>query len=392
MKEFIFLMALLNALVALSIDAMLPALDVMHVDLGVARYNDIQYVIGFIFVGMTVGQVFYGPLADAIGRKPALYSGLALFIAGSLISWQAQDLPVMLCGRLLQGLGVAGPRTVSIAIIRDKYYGRDMAYVMSLVMGVFIMVPAVAPTLGVVLMKFFGWRSIYLFYIMASAGALLWSALRLEETLAREHRRPFRLHEIWLGFKEAARTRLTVGYTLCSGLAFGALLGYLHSSQQLFQQHFQVGNYFALYFGILALAIGAAFFTNSALVRKYGMRRIIRISLTALVLNSAWFLAYALLNEPSLLVFMVFAAVSFFTLGLMFGNMNALAMEPMGHMAGLAAGFIGSVSSAVSLALGVLIGQLYNGTLIPLALGFLLLALAASAVMVWAEKTTHHPS
>lgn len=385
MKEFILLMAFLNALVALSIDAMLPALSVMAADLHVMRSNDIQYVIGFIFVGMTIGQIFYGPLADAIGRRRALTTGLMLYIMGSLISWHSQSLSIMLIGRFLQGLGVSAPRIISMAIVRDKFHGRDMAYIMSMVMGVFIMVPAIAPTLGQVIIHFSGWRAIFLFYIAASCAGCLWFYVRMEETLAVENRRPFDLRHIITGYKEAACTRVTLGYTLCSGVAFGSLLGYLTSSQQIFHGIFLAGDRFAVYFGILALCIGAAFFSNSALVKRHGMRKITRISLYALIIASVLFMAHTLFAEPSLLVFMLFMGTAFFCLGLMFGNMNAMAMEPMGHMAGLASAFIGAGSSVVSLTLGTSIGQLYNGTLMPLATGFLVLSIATYLIMRWAE-------
>lgn len=386
MKEFILMMASLMALVALSIDAMLPALGLMGQDLHVARANDMQFVISFIFIGMTLGQVVYGPLADAIGRKRSLYIALGTYVVGCAISWQAESLPVMLVGRLLQGFGVAGPRIVTLAIIRDKYQGRDMAYVMSMVMGVFIMVPALAPSVGQGIIHVAGWRAIYGMYLAAALGLFLWTSMRLEETLTDAHRRPFNVRSILSGFKEAAATRVTMGYTLCCGFAFGAMLGYLNSSQQIFQEMFHVGDRFALYFGMLAMAIGTAFFSNSALVRKLGMRRITRAAITTMMAASALFLPYVLLAPPSLVAFMLFMAVAFFCLGLMFGNMTAMAMEPMGHMAGLASAFSGAFSTAMSLLLGIAIGQLFNGTLVPLAVGFLSLSIACRLTMHWAEK------
>ncbi len=386
MKEFIVLMAYLTALVALSIDAMLPSLGVMATDLGVARANDIQLVVAFIFVGMTIGQIIYGPLADAIGRKPALYAGMVLFIIGSLVSWGAESLSVMLVGRFIQGLGVSGPRIVTVAIVRDKYEGREMAYVMSMVMGVFIMVPAIAPMLGQGIIHLWGWRAIFLSYIIATAIGFLWASLRLKETLTPENRRPLSLSTIWSGVKEASRTRVTMGYSVCSGVAFGALLGYLNSAQQIFQDIFEAGDMFALYFGLLALAIGSAFFTNSALVRKHGMRRITSRAVIALMVVSAVFMVYTLLVPPHLVIFLLFAGVAFFCLGLSFGNMSAMAMEPMGHMAGLAAAFMGSFSTLISITLGTLIGQMYDGTLVPLATGFFVLSIASYVIMVWTER------
>lgn len=387
MKEFIVLLAYLMALVALSIDAMLPALGIMASDLGVARPNDIQLVVSSIFIGLTVGQLLCGPVSDAIGRKRMLYIGMALFVVGSLISYAAASLPIMLLGRAIQGLGVAAPRIVVVAIARDKYHGRDMAAVMSLVMGVFIMVPAIAPALGELIIHVASWRSIFLFYIAATFVAFLWAHFRLEETLPPQNRRSFCLKTLWQGVTFAARHRVTLGYTICSGLAFGALLGYLNSAQQIFQGLFHVGDMFALYFGLLALAIGSSFFSNSALVRKHGMRKLTRVALRGLIIGAALFVPYTLLMPPSLWVLMLFLAYSFFCLGLTFGNMNAMAMEPMGHMAGLGSAFVGAGSSLISLVLGAIIGQSYNGTLLPLAMGFLTLSLAARATMIWTERS-----
>ncbi|MGE3714418.1 MAG: multidrug effflux MFS transporter [Alphaproteobacteria bacterium] len=386
MKEFIVLMACLNALVALSIDAMLPALSIMAADLQVERENDIQYVIGMIFGGMAIGQIFYGPVADAIGRKRTVLIGLAIYIIGTVISWGASSLPIMLAGRFLQGLGVSAPRIVSMAIIRDRYHGRDMAYIMSLVMGVFIMVPAIAPALGQAVLHVASWREIFLMYIAVSLSCVTWFMLRMPETLAPENRRLFKLPVILSGLKEVMHTRLTLGYTISSGLVFGGLLGYLNSSLQIFHGIFATGDMFAVYFGILALCIGAAFFSNSALVRRHGMRKLTRMALSGLTVASIIFMSATLTGHATLLTFMLFMGVAFFAMGLTFGNMNAMAMEPMGHMAGMAAGFIGAVSSVVSLGLGAVIGQMYDGTLLPIATGFVILAPASLALMRWTEK------
>lgn len=204
MKEFIVLMAYLTAIIALSIDAMLPALRIMAADLQVMRENDIQLVIGVIFMGMTLGQLFYGPLADAIGRKKSLYYGLGIYVFGSFICWFAPNLTVMLIGRFLQGIGASAPRIGTMAIIRDRYHGREMAQIFSLVMGIFILVPCIAPTIGQIIIHLSGWRSIFAFYIVCAVIGLLWAHFHLEETLTPEKRRPLDIGHIISGFKQAA--------------------------------------------------------------------------------------------------------------------------------------------------------------------------------------------
>jgi DHA1 family bicyclomycin/chloramphenicol resistance-like MFS transporter len=386
MKEFVLMMACMTALVALAIDAMLPALGVMATDLHVVRANDIQYVIAFIFIGLTIGQLICGPLSDAIGRKRTLFLGIGLFVCGSLISWQANTLEVMLLGRFIQGVGVSSPRIMAMAIVRDRFHGRAMASVMSMIMGVFLMIPAVAPAVGQAIIYAAGWHAIFLFYIVFALLVSAWAHFRLEETLAPAARVPFSLRNIWSGVREAATTRVTLGYTLCSGLVFGILLSYLHSAQQIFQEIFSVGDMFSFYFGLLALAIGAAFFSNSYLVKRHGMRKITFYALSAVVVMSVLYAGYSLFVPPSLYVFVGFAALCFYCMGLTFGNMGAMALEPMGHIAGLAAAFMGSVSTAISVTLGIIFGQLYDGTVMPLVASFLVLSAAGYAMMLWTER------
>ncbi|MCB1840313.1 MAG: multidrug effflux MFS transporter [Alphaproteobacteria bacterium] len=387
MREFIVLMASLTALIALSIDAMLPALGPIGADLHVIRQNSVQLVITVLFAGMMIGYLIYGQMADAWGRKPSLTFGIVLYIIGSLISWQAWSLTVLLIGRFVQGLGVAGPRIVTLAIIRDKYKGREMAKIMSLVMGVFIFVPIVAPLLGQVIMAVSHWRTIFLFYIAAAIGGQSWAHFRLEETLAPEMKRPFSIEKLISGFKEAATTRVTLGYSITSGVVFGALISYLNSIQQILQEIYHTGDLFALYFGMLAAAIGASFFLNSTLVQRFGMRKLTARALISITAISLLFLPLALSLTPvPLPLFLLYGACCFFCLGLTFGNMGAMAMEPMGHIAGTASAFVSFLSTAVAIVLGGIIGQLYNGTIIPLCAGYLVLSAIAYGVMVWTEK------
>lgn len=388
-KEFTLLMALLMSIVAISIDALLPALGVIGGELGVTHPNRVQLIIGCIFGGMAVGQLVAGPLSDALGRKPVLYGGLVLYLAGSVFCYFSQNFDLLLVGRIIQGLGVSAPYVTAVSVVRDKYAGRDMAQVMSLIMMIFILVPAVAPSLGQGVMHIADWRAIFLLYIGYSITIGLWIMLRLEETLPKEKRLPFTLRAFAHGFGIIIRNRTTTLYMVCMGLCFGSFIGYLGASQQIFQDQFGVGEDFALYFGGLALVLGVASLTNSKFVAKLGMRYICTRAMGTIVLASLVFLAlHWVVPHITIWMFVGYAAVLFFAFGLMFGNLNAIAMEPMGEVAGMASAITGAVSSVISLTLGTAIGQMYDNTLIPIALGFTVLGSFAWMLMQ-VEKRWH---
>lgn len=388
--EFTLLVALMMSIVAISIDALLPALGIISRDIALSYPNQVQLVISALFLGMALGQLVCGPLSDALGRKKVLYSGTALFLAGSLVCFLAKDINTLLLGRFIQGLGVAGPYVSAISIVRDKYAGREMAKVMSLVMMIFIMVPAIAPSLGQAILWLASWRYIFMLYIAYALVIGVWIFLRLEETLPPAQRIAFSVAGFAAGFKTVISHRVTMAYTLCMGLFFGSFVGYLNSSQQIFQVQFGTGQWFTLYFGVLALVFGVASLCNSRLVEQWGMHYISQRAVWAIVLCSALFLGLHGLCAIQLWMFMVYASVLFFAFGLIFGNVNAMAMEPMGHVAGIASAVIGAVSSVISMAIGTTIGQLYNNTLIPVTTGFLVMAILALLLMQFADKRNSH--
>ncbi len=376
------------SLVALSIDSMLPALQEIGTDLAVQRTNDAQLVVSVLFLGLAVGTMVYGPISDSTGRKPAIYAGFALFILGCLLSVAATSFTVMLAGRFLQGLGAAGPRIVAIALVRDHYAGRGMARIMSMVMGVFILVPVLAPAMGQGILMVADWRAIFGMLLALALIALLWFALRQPETLMAERRTPFSVLRIGRAIRETCANRTAFGYTVAAGLAFGALVGYLTSVPQILQIQYGLGSKFPLYFAVLALAIGGASWANSRLVMRFGMRRLSGLAATTLsALSVAFFAsAWTAAGHPPLAALMAYLMAAFFCMGILFGNFNALAMEPLGHIAGVAASVIGSLTTFISLSLGTAIGQAYDGTVLPLVGGFAALAIASVAVMRWAES------
>ncbi len=385
--EFVVLMALIISLVALSIDAMLPALPEIAQDLGVARINDSQYVITVFFAGMGFGQILFGPMSDTLGRRPAIIVGLVLFAAGCLLSIGAADFTQMLLGRFLQGLGASGPRIVSIALIRDRYKGREMARVMSFIMTVFILVPVFAPALGQAVLLFTDWRYIFAIFLLLALGVGGWFWWRQPETLRPEKRIRFSLVQVMIGIRGILNIRAALGYTLTMGFVFGAFIGYLSSSQQIFQVQYDLREWFPLYFGVLACAIGFASLVNARLVMRFGMRRLSRYALVIIAGLSFpfWLLAWYFGGHPQLYLLMLYLLIVFFFFGILFGNLNALAMEPLGHIAGLGSSVVGSISTLISVAIGVVISNAYDNTVLPLVAGFAVFGLLALLLLHWTE-------
>ena len=387
--EFVILMSMMMSLTALSIDAMLPALPQIGSDLNVQNDNSRQLVISTIFLGLALGQLFFGPLSDNTGRKPAIYAGYALYIVGALISILAISFPIMLLGRLLQGIGVSAPRAVTLALVRDRFEGRAMARVMSFIMTTFILVPMIAPSMGQVILLYSGWRAIFGSFMLLAIITLAWFALRLPETLAPENRAPFSLGRIISSTREILKTRASLGYTVSAGLVSGAFIGYLNSSQQIFQEQFALGDLFPIFFAVIALSIGVASLLNTRLVIRFGMRFLVRWSLIIIFGLSmiAFLIALLAAGQPPLWLFMTYLMLAFFCVGILFGNQNSLAMEPLGHMAGIGAAVVGSLSTLISMPLGTIIGQSYNGTILPLIVGMAILTGLAILVVRWAEPT-----
>lgn len=385
--EFVALMAMLMSLVALSIDTMLPALSEIGRSLGARRVNDPQLVIPSFFLGMSAGQLIYGPLSDSIGRKPAIFLGLLLYLSGSLVCLLAASFPVMLAGRAVQGFGAAAPRIVSLALVRDRYSGRAMARVMSFVMSLFILVPIVAPMLGQFILTLSGWRAIFGAFLLQALIVTVWFGLRMPETLPARDRTPISAARLTSALIGIVTNRRALGCTIISGLVSGAFMGFLNCAFQIFQDTYAVGRLFPLYFSITALSVGCAGFVNGRMVMKFGMRRLTRLALVGLSgLSSVfWIFAWGWAGQPPVWTFMAYLITAFFCVGVLFGNINALAMEPLGRIAGLGAAVVGSLSTFISLILGVLIGQSYAGTILPLLAGFSIYSLLAVFTMRWVD-------
>jgi MFS transporter, DHA1 family, multidrug resistance protein len=386
-KEFIALVALTTSLVAMSIDMMLPALSDIATELAPRNPNDRQLVLTMFFGGLSLGQLVFGPLSDSIGRKAALYSGIALFVLGGLCCALAPSFGLLLAGRALAGFGAAGPRIVAVAVVRDLHAGRPMARVMSFVSSVFILVPLVAPALGQALLLVGSWRSIFWLLVAVASVDVAWFGLRQAETLPTARRTPLSLRMVARALSEVLHNRITLSYTLATGLIFGAFINYLTTSQQLFQEQYGVGKLFPLYFGVLAAALGMASLANAQLVMRMGMQRLARFAggVECVLSVLFWLWAFALHGHPPLWLFMACMLVCFFCNGVLFGNYTAQALEPMGHIAGAAAAVTGSLSSLVSLAFGTPFGRAYDGSVLPIISSFVIASIGAVTLTEGAE-------
>ncbi len=387
-REFVPLVALLLSLVALSIDAMLPALPAIGRDLGATGANDAQFVITALFVGLGVGQAIFGPLSDRIGRRPAILLGLILFMAGCVVSLLAATFPLMIGGRILQGFGAAAPRIVTLAMVRDQYGGRRMARIVSFALAVFILVPTVAPALGQGLQALGSWRTIFAAFLAIAAVALAWFAARQPETLSPDLQRPLRARDLGRAVLEVLRIRAALGATLAIGFVFAPFIAYLSSAQQIFQEAYRTGTMFPFWFGVLSLAIGAASLLNGRLVMRYGMARLTvaaAIGMT-LVSGAGWALATAWDGLPPFGWFLAALVAVFLALGLLFGNLNALAMEPLGHIAGLGAAVVASLSMLLSVPLGAWVGQAFDGAVSMQMAAFTGFGAATLVAVLWARE------
>jgi DHA1 family bicyclomycin/chloramphenicol resistance-like MFS transporter len=389
--EFVAIVSMMMSLAALSIDAMLPALPQIGSDLGVANPNDRQLVISVIFLGSALGQLFFGPLSDKTGRKPAIYAGYALFITGSLVAVFSINFPMILAGRILQGLGISAPQAVTMALVRDRLEGRQMARLMSFAMTIFILVPMIAPTIGQGILSIAGWRSIFGSFLVFALITVSWFALRIPESLAPKNRAPFSLKRIVNAFLEVIKIRPTLGFALTAGLINGVFLGYLNSSQQIFADQYALGDKFPLFFAIISLSLGMASLLNARLVMHYGMLTLASWALRIVFALALVFLgtSIAFAGHPPLWMLMTYLMTSFFCTGILFGNLNTLAMQPLGRLAGIGAAVVGSLSTLISMLLGTAIGRSYNGTILPLVMGMTILTGISIFVIRWAASDNH---
>jgi len=383
--EFIGLVAVMMSLTAMAVDVMLPALPQIGEALGVSDPNDRQNVVIIYMLGFSVGQLAYGRLSDTYGRRPILMVGMFIFIAGSLAASMASGFYALLAARAVQGLGAAAPRVLAIAIVRDRFAGRQMARVMSFAMAVFIILPVLAPGIGQGVLAVGTWRHIFELLLVCGILVTIWAGMRLPETVHAARAGPLPMRA---AIAQVVTTRETIGYGLAGGLVFGCVLSYVASAQQIFVDVYDLGAAFPIAFGAIALTIGSASLTNARLVERLGMRRVSHAALLGFFVLALVLVAMQLAGLANFWVFVVLMAALFFLFGLVAPNFNSLAMEPQGDNAGMASSLVGFLSTAAAAVAGGIVGHMFDDTVLPLALGFVVLSALAFAVVLWIEGTS----
>lgn len=385
--EFIALMAALMSIVALAIDAILPAISNIGIAINSLDSTDNQMLVTMIFLGLGLGQLFFGPLSDCYGRKPIVYAGFGLFLIGSIICLFAPSLVIMIVGRILQGIGLSAPRTMAISIIRDTYVGDYMAKIMSFVVAFFILVPVVAPAIGKVILDAFGWEAIFYAQLVFALIIAVWFWKRQPETLHPEYKIPFSSHVFIDGLKEFIKYKETVAFTIISGLVTGAFLVYLSSAQHIFEDIYSLKDVFPYIFAGLAISIGLSTFLNGTLVMRFGMRKLSWMATLAFTIIGLMYSIFFLNSpNPSIFVLVPFLSAQFFCLGFMWGNFRSIAMEPIGHIAGIGAAINGCVSTIVAIPIATFIGEFVEHSVWPLFVGLGICGLLSLIIFMMVKR------
>lgn len=384
--EFIALLAALMALNALAIDVMLPALPYMGEALGIANENERQFVVSSYMLGMGIAVLAFGPLTDRFGRRAPLLVGIAIYIVAVVCAAFAPSFESLLVLRFIQGMGAASVRVIATAVVRDRYSGREMAEVMSLTFMVFMAIPIIAPGIGQVLLLTGPWQSIFIFMGVLAAAFWLWTYVRLPETLPVDQRRPLSLRAVLTGFRLVFTNREAISYGMAGTFLFGALFGFISSSQQIYVDIYGLGVWFPAAFAAMAGLMAVSSFTNSKVVRRFGMRRLSHGAILVFTGGSAIWLVLAHLGILPLWLFFSLLAIIMFAFGWASSNMNSLSMEPLGAVAGTAASVFGFIQTVGGALIGSYAGQHFDGTTVPVATNYFLMGALALVCILIAEK------
>lgn len=393
LREYVLLMAALFSMVAFSIDSIMPALPEIASLLVPEDVNRAQLLISSFVIGAGAGQLIFGPLSDTIGRRSSLALGMVLYMLAAFAALWAQSLEALLFWRFIQGMGAAGPRTCGMAMTRDLYEGRQMARVNSMAFTFFVLVPAIAPLIGQWVVLGFGWRHMFTTYILMAIVILTWFLLRQPETLPPERRRPLSPRPTLEAFAIVLKSRVTLLYMAVITFAFAQLMAFISSAQQIFVDVLGAGTKFPLYFALVTVFSAASGLLNAQLVMRLGMRRLAQAGFATQTVLAGLTLTFWLVCDPqgtlALIVFCLWATTLFFLNGLSFGNLNALAIQPLGHVAGTASAIIGALPTVTAMAIAAPIGLAFNGTPLPLLIGVTVCSGLALALMQLDRHNNH---
>ncbi len=379
------------SIVALAIDAILPAMSAIGISINSLDTNNNQLLITMIFLGLGFGQLLFGPLSDSFGRKPMVYIGFSIFAVASIVCVLSPSLEWMVFGRILQGIGLAAPRTIAIAIIRDMYKGDYMAKIMSFITTFFILVPVIAPVMGKYILNHYDWKGIFYVQLLMAFLVSLWFWKRQPETLKPEHKIKFSKYVFIDGLKELIKYKETIGFTIISGFISGAFIVYLSASQVIFENQYGLIDEFPYIFAGLAAGVGLSTFLNGSFVMRLGMWNLSFIAIFVFSVNA---LLYVFLfwntANPSLVIILAFMAIQFFTIGFIFGNIRAIAMEPIGHIAGIGAAITGFVATMMAVPIANYIGSFVDKTALPLFIGFTIFGFLSLGLFIVIKRNRKH--
>ena len=384
--EFVLLCACLMAMNALSIDPMLPALPEIGRDLAIPHPNDRQFIISIYFMGLGFGSLLFGVLSDRFGRKAVLGSAMALFIVSSIACASAQSFVMLLAGRACAGFFAGASRVITVGIVRDRFRGDAMARVMSLIFAVFMLIPVMAPSFGSAILLVAPWRWIFWALVILASLILIWMVARLPETLKPENRMRITPGALFQTVGMVIRTRSSIGYMLASGVVMGGLIGFILSIQQIFFDVFDARAFFPIGFAMIAGCMGIGSLINSRLVSRFGARRMSQSALIAFILIAAVHLTVILAGMETLVTFMALQAMTMLTVSFTASNFSAISMEPFHKGAGVASSFQAFLTTALSSALGSIVGRAFDGTTLPFTIGLLVFGIGSFLIVIWAER------
>ncbi|MCK0530487.1 multidrug effflux MFS transporter [Sphingobium agri] len=385
-REFVVLSACLMAMNALSTDPMLPALPEIGSDLGVANANDRQLIISIYFLGLGAGSLLFGILSDRFGRKKVMGGALVLFVLSTIACAAAQSFSLLLIGRAAAGFFAGASRVIAVGIIRDRFKGDAMAKVMSLILAVFMLIPVVAPSFGQAILWFAPWRWIFWILAIQAALILIWMVVRMPETLAPENRLRMSPSTIFRTIGSVLTNRSAAGYMLASGVVMSGLIGFILSVQQIFFDIFDARSFFPIAFAVMAGSMGVGSLLNSRLVSRFGARRLSQGAVISMIVTSAIHLGVIASGHENMISFMVFQSATMMAVAFTASNFGAISMEPFAKGAGAASSFQAFLTTALSSALGSIVGRAFDGTTLPLTLGMLIFGVAALLIVAFAER------